>query len=189
MARSAHATLGPNCSRDRRMDSLRNWASQWGDLASIAGLGLTIVGFVVTIVGVRRSRAAAEAARLAAEATQASIAQYDAIADLSAAAAIMDEIKRLQRHGAWGVLPDRYGELRRRLVALKGSAAQLTEAHRQVFQSAIETFADLERRVERAASAAVPPPNPAKLNDIVSGQIDALHAVLLAMQRLLRSQQ
>ncbi len=77
------------------MNSLRHWAAQWGDLASIAGLGLTIVGFVVTIVGIRRSRAAAEAAQLAAEATQASIAQYDAIADLSAATAIMDEIKRL----------------------------------------------------------------------------------------------
>ncbi len=170
------------------MDELRSLATTWGDLASIAGLGLTLVGFVVTIVGVWRSRAAAEAARRAAESTQASIAQYDAIADLSAAAAIMDEIKRLQRYGVWGVLPDRYGDLRRKLVALKSSGAQLTDAQRQVFQGAIETFADLERRVERAASASAAPPNPAKLNDIVSGQIDEVHAVLVAVQRSMRSE-
>ena len=94
----------------------------------------------------------------------------------------MDEIKRLQRLRAWSVLPDRYAELRRKLVALKSSAAQLTDAQRQVFQGTVETFADLERKIERSISTDTMPPNPAKLNDIVSSQIDELQAVLLAVQ-------
>jgi len=171
------------------MDDLRAWASQWGDLASIIGLALSVVGFAITIFGVWRSKNAAEQARQAARDTKEAIAHYDAIADLSSAIAIMDEIKRLQRHGVWGVLPDRYSELRRRLVALKGSFAHLSDAQRQTLQSSIETFADIERRIERAAAVRTAPPNPAKLNDIVSGQIDVVNVVLLSLQRTLRSEQ
>src|SRR5690606_10073611 len=112
-----------------------------------------------------------------AQSTRDSIAQYDAIADLSAAMTIMDEVKRLQRHGAWSVIPDRYSELRRRLVAIKASHAQVDDSGRKTLQSTIETFADLERRVETAVAANASPPNPAKLNYIVSGQIDEVHAV------------
>jgi len=171
------------------MNELHAWASQWGNTASILGLALTILGFAVTIFGVWRSKNAAEQARQAATATREGIAHYDAIADLSSATAIMDEIKRLQRHGAWTVLPDRYAELRRRLVALKSSGARLSDQQQQTVQGAIEIFAVLERRVDRAAAANSAPPNPAKLNDIVSGQIDNVHAVLLSLQRALRSEQ
>lgn len=165
------------------MEQLQSWATSWGDLASIIGTALTLIGFILTIAGVWRSKSAADGARRAAETTRASLAQYDAVADLSAATALMDEIKRLQRLGAWPVLPDRYAELRRRLVALKSSSAQLTDPQRQVFQGTVEKFKDLERRVERSVATGAAPRNPAKLNEIVSSQIDEVHAVLLAVQR------
>lgn len=165
------------------MEQLQSWAASWGNLASVIGMGLTLIGFILTIAGVWRSKSAAEGAQRAAETTRASLAQYDAVADLTAATGLMDEIKRLQRLRAWSVLPDRYAELRRKLVALKSSAAQLTDAQRQVFQGTIEKFADLERRIERSVATGTTPPNPAKLNDIVSSQIDEVQAVLLAVQR------
>lgn len=77
-------------------------------------------------------------------------------------------------------------ELRRCLVAIKASDVQLSDNQQQKLQLAIETFADLEKRVERAALAHGAPPNPAKLNDIVSSQIDEVHAVLLSVQQSLR---
>ena len=165
------------------MEQLQSWAACWGDLASIVGTGLSLIGFMLTIAAVWRSKRAAEGAQRAAEATRTSFAQYDAVADLSAATALMDEIRRLQRLRAWPILPDRYAELRRKLVALKGSAAKLTDEQRQTFQGTVETFADLERRIERAISTSAMPPNPAKLNEIVSTQIDRVQAVLLAVQR------
>ena len=116
-----------------------------------------------------------------------SIAHYDAIADLSSVMTSMEEIKRHQRQGAWPILPDRYAELRRRLVAIRGSHAQLTDAQRQMVQLTIETFADLERMVERAIAAKREPRDPAKLNETVSIRIDEVQAVLLALQRFLRS--
>lgn len=168
------------------MTELRDWAAKWGDMASVAGLLLTFVGFAITIIGVWRSKGAAEQARQAAVATREYIAHYDAIADLSSATATMEEIKRLQRYGVWAVLPDRYSELRRRLVAIRDSHANLGEDQRQALQGAMGTFADLERKIEKATAGGSAPPNPAKLNDIVSGQIDRVHAVLLSVQRALR---
>ena len=164
------------------MEQLQSWTGCWGDLASVIGAALTFIGFLLTIAGVWRSKSAAEGAQRAAEATRASLAQYDAVADLAAATGLMDEIKRLQRLQAWPVLPDRYAELRRRLVAVKSSDARLTDRQRQVFQATVEKFADLERRIERWLAKGTTP-NPAKLNDIVSSQIDEVQAVLLAVQR------
>ena len=166
----------------------RAWAAEWGDIASVIGFGLTIIGFAITIFGVWRSKSAAEQARQAAITARESIAQYDVIADLSAAMAIMDEIKRHQRQGTWSILPDRYSDLRRRLATIRGSQARLSESQRQILQLAIGKFADQERVVERAIANGVAPPRPDKLNEVVSSQIDEVHAVLLALQRDPRSE-
>jgi hypothetical protein len=158
----------------------RAWAAEWGNIASV-------VGFGVTFFGVWRSKSAAEQARQAAIAARESIANYDVIAELSSAMAIMDEIKRHQRQRTWSILPDRYSELRRRLVTIRGAQAQITEGHRQTLQLAIQKLAAQERIVERSIASGVAPPNPDKLNDVVSGQIDEVHIVLLTLQRTLRS--
>jgi len=170
------------------MTELRAWAAEWGDIASVAGLFLTVIGFGITIFGVWRSKTAAEQARQAAIATRESIANYDAVADLASAMAIMEEIKRFQRHGVWFVLPDRYSELRRRLVTIRRSQTRLTEVDRQTLQAAIEKFAQLEQTIDRAVANSRTPPRPDKLNDIVAGQIDEVHAVLLTLRETLRSE-
>lgn len=170
------------------MSELRDWASRWGDLASIAGVFLGVVGFVATIALAWRSKTAAEQARSAAIKTREAIGKYDALTELAAALALMDEIKRMQRHAVWHALPERYGELRRRVTAIKGSAAGLSDEQQQVLQGSIESFRDLERRVDRLVSVHSTPPNPAKLNDIVSSQIDAVHTVLHALRRSLEAQ-
>jgi hypothetical protein len=175
------------CCQDSRrpsMTELRQWAMQWGDIASIVGALLTFIGFVIAIIGISRSKSAAEQAKKAAEEARDSISRYDAIADLSAAMTIMEEIKRLQRNGVWTVLPERYSELQRRLRAKKESEINISEAQRQKLEVAIGTFADSERKVERAVFGNVGPPNPAKLNDIISGQIAEVHVVLLALQQI-----
>src|SRR3954465_6428111 len=77
--------------RGAAMNELRAWAAEWGDIASVAGFFLAIVGFGITIFGVWRSKSAAEQARPAALAARESIARYDAIAELAATMAIMEE--------------------------------------------------------------------------------------------------
>jgi hypothetical protein len=169
------------------MAEFEAFATRWADVSSIIGLFLTIVGFGITIFGVWRSKGAAEQARQAAQAARDSIASYDAVADLAAAMAIMDEIKRLQRHAVWPALPDRYSDLRRRLITIRESEIGFSDEHRRSLQLAIEQFTDLEQIVERAITSRGSPPKPDKLNEVVSSQLDEVHAVLLALQRILRS--
>lgn len=94
------------------MNSFRNWAANWGDIASVVGLLLTVLGFVVSIVSILRTKSVAEGVRSAVGQVSKQLAQKGAISDLASAISTMDELKRLQRSSAWAALPDRYSELR-----------------------------------------------------------------------------
>jgi len=112
-------------------------ASHWDDLASLAGLALTIWA-------VLRAKKAAEQARDAAQQVKERIASLDTLADISAAITIMDEIKRLQRLGAWQVVLDRYSILRRHLIRVEQLSPALTEIQRRQIARAIGQFRIIE---------------------------------------------
>jgi hypothetical protein len=103
----------------------RAWAADWGDIFSVVGFPLAVIGLLITIFSVWRTKTAAEQARQAAMAARESIASYDAIADLSSAMSIMEEIKRHQRQRTWSILPDRYSDLRRRLMTIRNRRSSL----------------------------------------------------------------
>lgn len=169
------------------IDSLRTFAARWGDVASVAGLAISLVGFAITIVSVLRSKSAAESAAQAANAARNSLLFVSSIAQLASALAVMDEIKRLQRESAWRVIPDRYAALRAKLIAIRSEAEHISDEHNLALQDAIGQLADLEQKVERALSRNATPPNPAKFNEIVSSLLDKLQVVLSALQRQLRT--
>jgi|SRR5580692_7667789 hypothetical protein len=89
------------------------------DLASIAGVVISITGFVVTVWNVRRSKSAAERAEAAADQTRRMIRGYETVFEFSAAIAIMEEIKRLHRVGQVDMLLDRYATLRKVLIGVR----------------------------------------------------------------------
>jgi len=165
----------------------RGFAAEWGDSTSILGFVITIVGFVYTGVNAVRSRKAAEQARQAAIAVRDTLVHFDAIGGLSSAIASMQELKTLQRNGVWSVLPDRYSDIRARLNAIRASHAPLTEDQRRTLQAAITALARHERSIDLALLRGATPPNPAKLNNIISGHIDAVQTVLLDIQKTLRA--
>ena len=84
-----------------------------GDLASIAGIFITIIGFCVTLWNVWRSRSAAERAEMAANEARRMIRSYETVAEFSSAITLMEEIKRLHRSRQLDMLPDRYSALRK----------------------------------------------------------------------------
>src|SRR3954465_4550308 len=90
-----------------------------GDLASIAGVVISVIGFVATLVNVARSRSAAVRAEQAANAARRMIRSYEGVAELSATVTLMDEIKRLHRAQQLGMLPDRYATLRKALIGIR----------------------------------------------------------------------
>lgn len=149
-----------------------------GDLASLAGVVIAIVGFLVTLWNVRRSKSAAERAESAASEARSAIRSYQTVSDLSAAIAIMEEIRRLHRIGQIDLILDRYGTLRKALVGVRQLAPALSEVMDTEIQAAITMLAAMEDVFERASAEGSSPDFPA-LNRLLSGHIDRPHAVLL----------
>src|SRR4051794_27728609 len=110
--------------------SLIQWIAEYhvGDLASIAGVFITIVGFFVTLLNVWRSRSAAERAEMAANDARRMIRSYETVAEFSSAITLMEEIKRLHRSRQLEMLPDRYAALRKALIGVRRLAPSIRES-------------------------------------------------------------
>ena len=145
-------------------------------------MALTLFGFAITIFGVWRSKVAAVQARDAAESAVKQVAKFDVVAELNTTLAAISEVKRLQRLQAWSILPDRYAEIRWRLDTVKNSDPSVAGAHREVIQKSVDVLGRAERRIEKALANNETPPDPAKLNAILSAQFDHVHAVLLQLR-------
>lgn len=155
-----------------------------GSAASVIGLLITIVGFIATLINVRRTRKAAEQAQAAADGVRRQLTRFDAVADVTAAIGVMEEVKRLQRQLAWTVLPDRYAALRKHLISIKTSFGELTETQKTTLQNAIQHFSSIEDHIERLADEDQTQKTAARLNRTVSAQIDALQEVLLQIRQV-----
>jgi hypothetical protein len=160
-----------------------NTLAAWGDVASVTGFFLSIFGFAFTLWQVARSTKAAQQAKEAAENARKDIFRSNVMIDLAAAMATMEEIKRLQREGAWRILPDRYGALRSALTSIRTAKPDLPDKHRAAIQGAIEQFRIIEKKIDRALAANQDLANVPRLNEIVSLQIDNL-TELLGIMRL-----
>lgn len=153
-----------------------------GDLASLAGVAISIVGFIVTVWNVRRSRSAAERAAAAADETRRAMRAYQTLVDFSAAIAIMEEIRRLHRVEQPNLyqLLDRYGALRKALIGVRKLSPTLTGNMQTQIQSAITTLTTIENVVERARAEGKLP-DFVELNHLLSREIDGLYEVLTDM--------
>ena len=145
----------------------------------------SVVGLCFTIWAVWRAKAAAERARDAAEEVRRQISSFDTIADVSAAIAILDEIKRLQRLQAWDIVLDRYSVLRRHLVRIEQSDSAVTDAQKNAVARAMSQFRIMEKKVEtaRVASAPSSPADLIRFSQIVSAHIDTLERVMMEIRR------
>jgi hypothetical protein len=152
-----------------------------GDLASIAGILISIVGFAVTLWGVFRSKRAAQRAEEAARSTRDRIRLLETVVDFSAAITILEEVKRLHRTSQWPLLPERYAALRKLLVMLRTTNPNLTAHQRTVLQNSLTNLYELEAAVERSLGNPTTL-KPAKFNAVISRDIDDLVATLAELK-------
>lgn len=109
---------------------------------------------------------------------RANMESMDSVADCSSAIAVLEEVRRLHRTEAWPVLLDRYSTLKKTLVAIRSSNSQLSIESKSRLQSAIQHLTTMENRVETALSKNRDKPDVARLNRVISKQIEALAEVL-----------
>lgn len=156
--------------------------NNWGDIASVIGLIITIISFIVILINVLRSKRAAEQAKIAVDQVRENLLKMNTIAEFSSALSSMDEIRRLHRQEAWAILPDRYSALKKSLISIKGSNPNMSDEYKKVIQSAIQIFSSIESEVETALSLKQSPQDVAKLNQAISKQIDKLQQILIEIK-------
>ncbi len=113
-----------------------------GDLASLAGVAISIIGFIVTVWNVRRSKSAAERAEAAADAARQAMRSYQTLSDFSAAVAMMEEIRRLHRVEQPNLYQflERYSAARTALIGVRKLSPALSDGMQTQIQSAIMTL-------------------------------------------------
>jgi len=158
-------------------------SQHWGDIASVAGAVISVVGFIVTIIAVIRSKNAAQRAEGAAREVKTEIVRAGLIMELSAAITKMEEIKRLHRVEAWALLPDRYSSLKGLLISIRASSPNISNQHKESLLAAVQQFSRMEKKVERFLENSIESPSPAKLNEVVSLQLDRVNDTLAAIKQ------
>jgi hypothetical protein len=148
------------------------WISEHhvGDLASIAGVIISLVGFFLTVVAATRAKQAAQRALE-------NIRALDTVIDFTTAITLLEEIKTLHRSGQVLLIPDRCAAARKLLIALRSSNYDLSATHRTAIQAAIVHLKDVESAVEKAATSPGSGRS-VKLTSLMSQHIDDLLGVL-----------
>ena len=154
-------------------------SSRVGSVASVAGVFLSVIGFAITIRNVYVSRRAAERAEMASVETRQALRLFDTVQELASAVAALEEVRRLQRGRVWATLPERYSALRKSLITIRRSHAELTDDQQTKLQQAITFLADMEKKVEKSIDDEQPIEKVARYNELTSGHITELHELLL----------
>ena len=166
------------------MSGLVSWiqSNGIGDVASVAGVLISVGGFIATLIAVYKAKSAAQQAREAARAARDGIRMFDTLVDFSAAIAAFDEIQRLHRVGdAWPTLLERYAMVRKLLVQLRNSNVLLNDEQKSVIQNALVNIVDIQEQVEKLVATPTSL-KPAKFNIILSDDVDGLIAVLTQLK-------
>jgi hypothetical protein len=151
-------------------------------LINVGGIIISLIGFGATIWTLLKTKNAADEARKAVTRVREDMRNIKTVTDFSQSIAIMDEIRRLHREGSWQILPDRYSILKGLLISIRSTNPSLPDKHKVALQNAIQHFTNIESQIERSLESGNSPTNIAKLNTIVSKQMDALREALVEIQ-------
>lgn len=158
--------------------NINNFMSLTNIIASISSSVIGLAGFGLTIWYLKKTKSLAENARDTAKGVRDDIKKVDTITDLSSAITIMEEIKRLQREGAWYILPDRYTILRQLLIRIKSSKLDLSDSSHIVIQNSIAHIKGIENDIENRIQRGDKLSDSVRLNKVVTKEIDKLQEVL-----------
>ncbi|MBI1904067.1 MAG: hypothetical protein HYS13_23445 [Planctomycetia bacterium] len=146
----------------------------WGDLASVAGLAVSLIGFWLAV------RAAWAAARAATDAKDL-LTRYDCILEVSQALSAMEEIKRLMRDKAWTLVPDRCTVICQSLISGRVGFGRFSIEDDAALTGIIQQFQGIREKVERA-NVSGKYPAVANIIALVSKQSDELRAILVRLR-------
>ena len=150
------------------------------------GLALSALGVFLAYRSLRKTRKAAEAAKEAVIRLKKDIGRFESVAACASVLAMLNEIKRHQRHEAWDLLPDRYSDLRRSLSEIRGLTL-LNEEQQRDIQAALVQLRGIEEQIERHLISEDGELDIPRMNKIVSRQADRITEVIISLRTELGS--
>lgn len=160
-----------------RHNAVGFFAIDLGDVASLLGL-------LVALWMIYRSKTASEAARDAARETRQRLATSLSVVDMSDAMNAMEEILALQQRDRqdWKHILGKYSRLRRLLAAARAAHVSLTEQQRGCLQNALAQLSFNAGRVGDFLSGKEAELDTARLNEVISKQLEELSAVIAELK-------
>jgi hypothetical protein len=118
------------------------------DFCGVAGLFVSVVGLIATWREARAAKTAAQQASRAANKMRENLNRFDVVKSLSETLIAFEEVKTLQRHNVWELLPKNYSMIKRELLSAKRMAPNLSPNQKKQLQTAIQTCASIENEIE-----------------------------------------
>lgn len=122
-------------------------AVNWGNLASVAGLVVSLIGFWYTVRIAKQAKTAAERAEETARKTHQDLLRKKTIADFSEAISFMEELVRLHIGEKWEILNYRYPSIIKILISIKVSSEQINEKTILEIQDTITILRNNENQI------------------------------------------
>lgn len=130
------------------------WSSTWGDVATIAGIIVSLVGLAWAIREASKARSASEAANAAASEARDQITRHLQAADLQRAIGLIERIKTLHDNDRWEGSREHYQTLRAMLSDVIARCPEDLASVREKLATARTIVGDMENLVRRRASSA-----------------------------------
>ena len=140
------------------------WSATWGDVATVAGIIVSLGGFVWAISEARGARSASEAAEAAANQTKDQIARHLQVVDLQRAIGLIERIKTLHDNDRWEGSTELYHSLREMLSDVIVRCPQSQAGVRGKLATARTIVLDMENFVRPRVGRAIPERGRSRLN-------------------------
>lgn len=144
------------------------WSVTWGDVATVAGIIVSLGGLSWAIMEAQGARSASEAAKAAASATRDQIARYLQAADLQRAIGLIERIKTLHDNGRWEASREHYQPLRAMLSDVIARCPEDQAVVREKLATARTIVGDVEDFVRGRVGSAISERDRSRLNQSLS---------------------
>lgn len=165
-------------------NAVTNWLADW---ASVIGIIVALIGFYFTIKNVRHSKSVAEKTEEAVNKLREDSIRINFIEECSSAISLMEHIKTIHRQNPPSLilLPDKYSTLRKTLISIKNINSDLNSTQKSKIQSSITIIRGVEEKIENALSNDSNDLDMARLNTLISEQIDILQEILTKVKDMI----
>lgn len=156
------------------------WSFNWGDLASGAGLIVSLAGLLWIGIEARRARSAAQAAQIAARHTRHHITRHLQTVDLERAVGLIRHIKLLHDTNRWEGALEHYHPLRTMLSDIVARSSNDQEHMRGILDEDIIMVESMENFVRQCINSGIGDSEQEDLQDL-NPILNGIESALVAM--------